>query len=73
MGCSVWEMLDFRMEVATRILALAHKFGPRMGGVELLGGSSDETAELFLLGIDFSWPPLSRSRGKAPAWERIGL
>jgi hypothetical protein len=49
MGCSVWEMLDLRIEVATRILALAHTFGPRIGGVELLGGSSDVMAEFSFL------------------------
>jgi hypothetical protein len=72
MGISVWKMLDFRMEVATRILALAHKFEPRLGLIELFGGSSDETAESFLLGLDFSWLPLLRSRGKASVWEGIG-
>jgi hypothetical protein len=39
-------MLDLRMEVATRIFALAHEFGPRFGGFEFLGRS------FFLLGVD---------------------
>jgi hypothetical protein len=72
MGSSVWKMSDLRMEVAPRIFALARKFGTGLVGIELLGGSGDDTAELFLLGLVFSWPPLFGSRAKAPVGEGTG-
>jgi hypothetical protein len=60
------------MEFALRVFALAHKFRQGLGGIELLGGSGDEMAELFLLGVAFIRAPLFVSRGKAPVGEGTG-
>jgi hypothetical protein len=73
MGGSVWKTQDLRMEVSPRVFALAKRFGPGLGGIQLLRGEGDETAELFLLGYTFDRGPGFGSRGKAPVGTGTGV
>jgi hypothetical protein len=73
MDGAVWKMQDFRVEISLSIFALAQKFGPGLGGIQLLSGSGDKTAELFLLGHTLGRLPFFGSRGKAPVGQGIGV